>query len=106
MKYTVNVGKKPELSLIPETAEQEIIQNLYTLLNTVKGEVPLYRDFGINFTEIRSMPLPMAETALVSEIYDAIEKFEPRAKILNIEIEAEPLSGKLIPVLEVDIKNV
>lgn len=103
MKHIINAGEKIELNLAPETTEQEIMQNLYVLLNTVKGEVSMYRDFGLDTSETLAAPLPVAETVLTSEIYDAVEKYEPRVKILNIEFETDSLNGKLIPVLEISI---
>ena len=80
MKYTVTAGEGKKINIAPN------------------------RDFGLS-SRFLDMPTPAAEAVLVSELYDAIEEYEPRAEIVNITFEKDELTGKVSPRLEVEIKN-
>lgn len=106
MKYTLNMALSAnKLFVLPETVAEEVLQNLYTLLSTVKGAVPLYRDFGIN-ADIIDRPIPVAKSLYINEIYEAINKYESRAEIVSIRFdETAEMEGKIIPILEVNIND-
>ncbi len=101
MGYSVAANAPIKISLAPSPIE-EILQNLSMILQTVKNTAPLYRDFGItgNFID---KPIPAAKALLIGEIYEAVERYEPRAKIVRIAFEAGELAGKINPCLEVEI---
>ena len=44
----------------------------------------------------------VVENMLVSSIYDQIEEFEPRAVIAAVTFEQNVLTGKMIPVIELE----
>ena len=104
MKYTVTAGECKKINIAPESVVEEVLQNISMILETVKNTVPLNRDFGLS-SRFLDMPTPAAEAVLVSELYDAIEEYEPRAEIVNITFEKDELTGKELPRLEVEIKN-
>ncbi|MCM1059675.1 MAG: hypothetical protein NC452_05220 [Eubacterium sp.] len=101
MSYTVTASEPIKINLAPATLIEEILQNLSMILQTIKNTAPLYRDFGLsgNFLD---KPIPVAETLLIAELYEAVEKYEPRAEIVNITFEQD-ITGKLNPCLEVEI---
>ena len=79
---------------------KSVLQNIAILLGTKKGTIPQYREFGLDMEYIDKPP-EVARTIMAAEIREAIEEFEPRAKIVNLEISAE--LGKMIVRLEVDV---
>ncbi len=103
--YTVSVAKN--INIAPETVTEEIIQNIQIILSTAKGTVPLDRDFGIDWTMLDE-PTPMAMMLARTEIIDAIEEYEPRAKVKSITFKKDvdlARDGGLIPIVTVEINN-
>lgn len=104
MLYTVTAYMPQNIKLAPETTTEEILQNIQIIISSPKFSVPLERGLGLT-TKFLDAPTERAKAIFQAEIFEAIEKFEPRAKIKNIsfvESKNEGL-GKLVPVLEVDI---
>ncbi len=102
MNYSVSASMPIKINLAPDSLIEEVLQNLSMILQTIKNTAPLYRDFGISGKFI-DKPIPVAETLLVAEIYEAVEKYEPRAEIVGITFDCDNSTGKLIPCLEVKI---
>ena len=51
-------------------------------------------------------PANLAQPRLVMEVIDAVEKYEPRAEIISIDIKQdEAQAGKIIPVVEMGVKD-
>ena len=83
-RYVVSLGSAVDFS--PETAAAEIVQNIRTILSTRVGTVPLHRDFGISWEHV-DKPYPVAKQLMMVEIIEAVEKFEPRAKVESVEFD-------------------
>lgn len=89
------------INLAPETTEEEIIQNIQTILATPKYTVPLDRGFGLS-QEYLDKPHSVAKTMIVTDVFDAIEAYEPRVRV--VEITFSSTDGiTLIPTVEVEI---
>lgn len=88
-----------EIDLAPENEYREILQNVAVILDLVQKSCPMFRDGGLP-GEVIGRPLPVAENMLIANIYDQIEEFEPRAVIAAVTFEQDPLSGKVIPIVE------
>ncbi len=102
MKYTLKVGALENISLCESNETKAVLQNLAIILNTKKGTIPMYREFGIDMSFIDKPPA-IAEALARSAIVEAVENFEPRAKILNIEFEKGGDFSQINTVLEVEI---
>jgi phage baseplate assembly protein W len=102
MAYTVTADGSAKINLAPASLIEEVLQNVTMILSIIKATVPLYRDFGLS-ARFLDKPTPAAETILISELFDAIEKYEPRAEIINVSFERDERTGKVIPRLEVEI---
>ena len=77
------------------------MQEIYILISTIKGECPLYRDFGIS-NDFLHMPINMAQTAFTLAITEALRKYMPDVRLNNIRFEAsDGMKGLLNPILEV-----
>lgn len=102
MLYTVTGDMVESIDFSPETVTKEVLQNIAMILSTPKYTVPLYRSFGLS-TEIIDRPIQVAESLLIGEIYDTIDKYEPRAEVTSVSFEEKHLEGKLVPKVEVNI---
>lgn len=94
-----------EIDFAPETALEEIMQNVRTILTTVKFSVPLDRDFGIS-GDVIDNPLDDATQALLqAEVFEALRRYEPRAEIVQIKFKADEKEGVIRPVIRIKIKE-
>ena len=93
-----------KISLAPESVEAEVVQNVRMIITTVRGTVPLFRDFGLDSTIIDS-PTLMAQAKISTEIIRQVRKYEPRAKITSLKHDV-PEIGHLRPILTVAVKGV
>lgn len=101
-QVTVELGK---VNLIPAMEIEEILQNVKTILSTVKGSVPLDRTFGID-NKILDLPVSVAKAKISAAVVKAINEFEPRVKVRKIRYdntEKEILDGIIKPIVDVEI---
>lgn len=101
MNYLIDLEEAINFS--PQSEVEEILQNVRTILSTIKGSVPLDRDFGIDSSYVDA-PMPVAKAKLASEIMSAVQKYEPRATITSIDFTGE-MDGVLKPRIEVRING-
>lgn len=103
MKHTIRSDTPFSISLCENDEEKSVLQNVYAILTTQKGSVPMYREFGLPMA-YKDRPLNTVETILASEIIEALKEFEPRATLSNIICEtSEKEPGKIITIVEVEI---
>lgn len=100
MGYKVSLDNIGPLRLNETDRTRSVLQNVGIVLSTWKGSVPLYRVFGIS-TEFMHKPVPVAKALLRAEIREAVERFEPRAEVVDVTF-VESVDG-LIPTVEVNI---
>lgn len=104
----VTVTSLTKINLAPQSVKDEIIQNVQCILGTIKGSVPLNRDFGTAAIDAVDLPQPMAMMQLRIDIIEAIQKYEPRAIIRAIEFENETSAaadGILKPKITLEINE-
>ncbi|MDE5590878.1 MAG: hypothetical protein K2J60_17360 [Acetatifactor sp.] len=89
------------IDLAPANAYQEVVQNISVILAMVQKSAPMLREMGIS-GELYGRPLPVVENTLVGYIYDQIEEYEPRAILGALTFERDGLTGKLVPVIELE----
>lgn len=90
-----------EVEIMPGSEIEEIKQNVRTIVLTRRGTVPMDREFGIR-AEILDTPIT-EQSALVAEVAEAIEKFEPRARLRRIEFGGEYIEGRVEPKLIIEL---
>lgn len=100
LDVTASIDK---VDFYPDNIHIEILQNVKTILTTIKGSVPLDRDFGIDSSLI-DRPINIVKPLLVKEIKEAIEKYEPRAKFHSVSWKGNGSDGKIVPVVKVVMK--
>ncbi|MCM1299683.1 MAG: GPW/gp25 family protein [Firmicutes bacterium] len=101
MELTVDSEKDYSQELMESDLAKSVVQNIALLLNTKKGTVPMYREYGLPM-EFIDKPLPAAQIIAFAEITEALEKFEPRAKLTNMTFRQDK-NGKMAIVLEVTV---
>lgn len=83
------------------TIEEEILRNAKVVLSTVKGQVVLDRDFGMD-PDILDLPIPEAETRFMVLAIQLLRVYEPRAAIQTVTFDGDS-NGKLIPKVVIEI---
>lgn len=100
MLYTVTNTDPPEYSLVENDTTRSILQNVQLIFTTRKGTVPMYREFGLPM-DFLDMPATLAEGIAVVEITDAIELFEPRAKLVGVDFAWDGPNLKICTRIEI-----
>ena len=91
-----------DVDIQPGTTIEEVIQNVKTILNTVKGTVPLDREFGIDKSVVDS-PVGGIQARLSAEIIESVRKYEPRAAVTQVKYSGDPEDGSVSVTVEVKI---
>lgn len=84
---------------------QEIRQNIFTILRTPKGSIPLQRDFGLS-PDINDKPLPVAQMLLQAEVIEAIQRYEPRVKVTKVVVtpgKEQALNGRMDITVQAEV---
>ena len=82
-----------DISLMPASETEEIIQNVQMILMTQKYTVPLDRGFGIDGKFIDE-PIVAAQARATSEITSAVNSQEPRARVKKVFFDGDE-TGRL-----------
>lgn len=100
---TIDSRKSSDMTLIENELAKSVYQNILLILATRQGTVPMYREFGLPM-EFIDKPIEVAKAILTREIYEAVERFEPRAVIKDISfVQDTTKPGKIAAILEVQI---
>ena len=91
------------MNLQPQTEYEEVAQNIQMIITTLKGEVPLDREFGFD-KRLVDRPISAAQAIMTRDIIVAVKKYEPRAKIISVDYEVE--GEKLIPRVQFKLSAV
>jgi hypothetical protein len=102
MVYLIKDSVGAAVDFAPASVIEEVIQNVRTILATIKFSVPMDREFGVDGAII-DRPINLAKARLSSEIFRAVRRYEPRAVIESIEFEGAE-SGRLSPIVKVSIR--
>lgn len=81
----------------------DIAQCILIILTTVKGSDPLRPDFGCSIYERIDEPVNTAGPALVLDIKNSIEKYEPRAQLTGVRWEVSSQSNLRFKIRWTDI---
>ncbi|HTF04396.1 MAG TPA: GPW/gp25 family protein [Bacteroidia bacterium] len=78
-------------------AEENIKESLMILLSTTLGERVMLSDYGANLNQQVFEPMDAAFAPFVSEIVsDAIDTYEPRIDLEGVDVDVEPLEGRVV----------
>lgn len=88
----------------PASRTAEILQNVRTILTTLKKSVPMDREFGIS-GEVIDLPIASAQARLTSEIVAAVNKYEPRAQVIGVFYRGDGGEGVLNTTVKVRLRD-
>lgn len=88
-----------DIEFVPKSTVQEILQNVIAICSTVKGSVPLDREFGIDDTLI-DLPANTVRAKLAAQYIDAVRKFEPRAEVVKVAFQSKS-NQEVYPVITI-----
>lgn len=103
MERTIQADENKKISFAPVSELEEIYQNIRTILTTIRGSVPLDRDFGVD-GDLIDQPTPVARAKLSGEIVGSLKKYEPRVKVIRVSFN-EGMDGKVSPAVTVMIND-
>lgn len=85
------------------TGEKEILQNVAFIMSSVKMSCPLDRGFGIE--SVIDKPINVAKALLSARTVEAVNTFEPRAKVKIVEIKGDAEQGLMQPKVKVILND-
>ena len=101
VKITSDGSMLEDINLSPQTLEEEVVQNIAVILASVRGTIPYMRHFGRN-PRAEGRPVPIVKNMIVSDVFQQISDYEPRAILGEIKVEedteAEEMNSILITV--------
>ena len=101
--YKVNAMDLKRLRLLEMETVASVLQNIAIILKTPKGSVPMYREFGLSQSFL-DRPMPVARNMLKVAVREAIERWEPRAEVVDVVFTGNASNpGELNPRGEVKI---
>ena len=106
MTYTVSAEDVKNFAFVEEDQTRRVLSNVATILATPKGSVPLYREFGLDMRFL-DKPEPVARSMMIGPVREAVERWEPRAEVVDVNPAADPaVPGRLVPSVEIEIKGI
>ena len=103
MSYTVSAASGLSLTLNETDVVKSVLQNVYIIMLTKVGNVPMHRDLGMQMKWL-DKPANVVPTLMVADLKESIEKFEPRAKFVQVTFEQDESDpGRYMPTVEVEI---
>lgn len=87
----------------PEYEAQEILQNVRTICSTIKGSVPLDREFGVD-AGIIDEPVNVARARISAKIIAAVREFEPRADVVKVTFRSGD-NQEVLPVVSIKLSQ-
>ena len=79
------------------TTDEEIAQNVRSLVLTAQGSQPLARALGVPL-ETLDGPVQVAQAKIAAALQQQIKKYEPRARVDRISVDGD-LDGHLRPTV-------
>lgn len=89
------------MKLFVENEKEAVMRNIEFLMSSYRNSICFYRDFGM-MVKFLDKPNPFQEIEVRSEIVDAIDKYEPRVSVDNIDFRYEKSKVVIVLTLEYD----
>jgi len=91
---------------VPATKEEAIFNSLNNIISTPKGSVPGHPEFGCGIDKyIFELIDPMIKEAIKGEIMYAINRWEERIKVTEIEVVDDPDYNRVLIKIKYVIMN-
>jgi len=96
----IEVNSKSTINFAPSERE-EIMQNVRTIITTMKKSIPMFREFGMD--KILDQPINIVQARITSQVADAIKRYEPRAKLISIDYNGIIIDGEFNPIVTIEV---
>ena len=74
-----------------------VVQSVWRLLNTEEGEIPNFRNYGLNIKQFMQYPLTDATVNLIyNYVKGRIEAFEVRTEVIKALVDVDLNVGKIM----------
>lgn len=86
--------------------EQAVKQSVLNILLTKRGERPFDPSFGSDITsQLFENFDPIVETLLDDQIRTALRNYEPRVRVLSVNVEGSPNQNRMNISVEIEIQS-
>ena len=100
-KFPITFNKYSKTVDSTNSLEESIKTSLYLLLTTTQGERIMELEYGCDLNSIMFKPLDLnLKTFISNNIKSAIQKWEPRVNVLDVEVANE----RNDPVISINVK--
>ena len=83
-----------------------IIQSIWRLMNTEEGEIPNFRNYGMNIKQFMQYPLTdKTVNYIYNYIKGRIEAFEDRAEVIRSDVDVSFEEGYIYMILFLRMKS-
>ena len=83
-----------------------VVQDLWRLITTQEGEIPYFRDYGLNVKQFLHYPLNKSTADTIYKyVKGKIEAYEQRASIINTYIDIDHINGYVILIFTIQVKS-
>ncbi len=102
-KFPVRVSPRGGTDL--SRYEEDIKESIRIILETARGERVMRPDFGCGIHDLIFEPItPATESMIIHEVTDALNRFEPRIEVTNVEVSREEAHmGRLLVLIDYKI---
>lgn len=90
--------------LSPGSVAEEVGQNLMVLFLVLRGTQPLERGLGMTWNQV-DRPIQQVQVDVAMELYDQVDRYEPRAEIVSVSCRGDALTGKVVPEIKFRLKE-
>lgn len=81
-----------------------IVQSVWRLLNTEEGEIPNFRNYGLNVKQFLQYPITDETVRTIyNYVKGRIESFELRTKVTNVYVDIDFSTGKIMMDLYLEL---
>lgn len=93
-----------QINFAPSSVEAEVMQNVATLLSTIRSTVPYDRTLGLNPIYLDD-PTPAARARVTADVIEVIRRHEPRATVVQVLFKEDQAEGYLMPTVRVTVNG-
>ncbi len=103
MTYTVKAGDGETVCLWESDPIKAKLQEVRLVMETIKGSVPMFREFGCLDPKVLDKPMPVAEMMTRTMVREGVERWCRGVTVKGVSFQRDEKTGTLSPVVEVEI---
>ena len=105
--YALKVNPERERLEQIQSLEEDIAQSIEVILLTPKGAKIFEPEFGSELYKFIDNVSPSTVPQIIAEVWEALERWEPRIRLINVDVERLETEGsyKLVIKVEYEIKE-